>query len=196
MRFPSRAIRFTSRTTALRGAFLPGAPAGGPPLQDFPCRLYRQSKSGAFLLGKLRFGDYPLFRPPRTAASGRISQPARFGNAGSVFARRAERRVLARRTGTRSVVLRLRLSRAQRFRGCRVASPGVWNGAMREFLLPYDSVRTSADPDRTALDFFEATYEAAANLGRWIARPSSAAQAKARTPAGSRSRNVCRRLRC
>ncbi|HEX3368850.1 MAG TPA: DUF5996 family protein [Candidatus Cybelea sp.] len=53
------------------------------------------------------------------------------------------------------------------FADAGVASPGVWNGAMREFLLPYESVRTSADPDRTVLDFFEATYEAAADLGQW-----------------------------
>jgi hypothetical protein len=28
-------------------------------------------------------------------------------------------------------------------------------------------VRTSTDPDRTVLDFFNSTYEAAANLAKW-----------------------------
>ena len=36
-----------------------------------------------------------------------------------------------------------------------------------EFILPYDAVRTAADPDRTLLEFLETTYEAAARLGDW-----------------------------
>ena len=36
-----------------------------------------------------------------------------------------------------------------------------------EFLLPYDAVRTAADPDQALLDFLQSTYEAAAKLGEW-----------------------------
>jgi hypothetical protein len=36
-----------------------------------------------------------------------------------------------------------------------------------EFLLPYDVVRNSADPDATLLAFLQSTYEAAANTARW-----------------------------
>jgi hypothetical protein len=36
-----------------------------------------------------------------------------------------------------------------------------------EFVLPYDVVRESPDPDKTLLSFLESTYEAAAGLGRW-----------------------------
>lgn len=36
-----------------------------------------------------------------------------------------------------------------------------------EFLLPYDVVRKSADPEATLLAFLESTYVAAADLGRW-----------------------------
>jgi hypothetical protein len=36
-----------------------------------------------------------------------------------------------------------------------------------EFILPYETVRTAADPDRTLLDFLQSTYVAAADLGRW-----------------------------
>ena len=36
-----------------------------------------------------------------------------------------------------------------------------------EFLLPYEVVRASADPDRLVLDFLEATYLAAAELAEW-----------------------------
>ena len=38
---------------------------------------------------------------------------------------------------------------------------------LREFILPYDAVRTAESPDETLLSFFESTYEAAANLGKW-----------------------------
>ncbi|KRC52073.1 hypothetical protein ASE16_03175 [Leifsonia sp. Root227] len=38
-----------------------------------------------------------------------------------------------------------------------------------EFLLPYEAVRTSSDPDGTVLAFFDATYDAAARLGEWPA---------------------------
>jgi hypothetical protein len=38
---------------------------------------------------------------------------------------------------------------------------------LREFILPYDAVRKSKDPDAMLLDFFQTTYEAAANLARW-----------------------------
>ena len=35
------------------------------------------------------------------------------------------------------------------------------------FLLPYDVVRTSDDPERTLLAFLQASYEAAANSAQW-----------------------------
>ncbi|HYC44930.1 MAG TPA: DUF5996 family protein [Burkholderiales bacterium] len=38
---------------------------------------------------------------------------------------------------------------------------------LREFILPYDEVRTSGSPDATLLAFLQTTYEAAANLGKW-----------------------------
>ena len=38
---------------------------------------------------------------------------------------------------------------------------------MREFILPYDAVRTSASPDATLLEFFESTYEAEADRATW-----------------------------
>jgi len=38
---------------------------------------------------------------------------------------------------------------------------------MREFLLPYDAVRTAERPDEVLLSFLQSTYEAAADLGAW-----------------------------
>jgi uncharacterized protein DUF5996 len=42
-----------------------------------------------------------------------------------------------------------------------------YNPDMKEFLLPYDVVRTAKTPDRVLQAFVQTTYEAAANLGRW-----------------------------
>jgi hypothetical protein len=38
---------------------------------------------------------------------------------------------------------------------------------MREFILPYEVVRSAAAPDAAFLEFLDSTYEAAADLGRW-----------------------------
>jgi hypothetical protein len=38
---------------------------------------------------------------------------------------------------------------------------------LREFVLPYEAVRTADDPDRALLEFLQTTYEAAAELGGW-----------------------------
>ena len=45
----------------------------------------------------------------------------------------------------------------------------TWSAAMGEWLLPYETVRSAADPQRTLLRFLETTYRAAADLGRWDA---------------------------
>ncbi|MEX1060021.1 MAG: DUF5996 family protein [Methyloceanibacter sp.] len=38
---------------------------------------------------------------------------------------------------------------------------------LREYILPYEAVRSAADPDRVLMDFLTSTYEAAASLGKW-----------------------------
>ena len=43
----------------------------------------------------------------------------------------------------------------------------VWSADMGEWLLPYDAVRTAADPDAVLARFLETTYRAAADLGAW-----------------------------
>ena len=42
-----------------------------------------------------------------------------------------------------------------------------WEPALGEFLLPYEAVRTAADPDAALLTFLRSTYAAAADLGGW-----------------------------
>jgi hypothetical protein len=43
----------------------------------------------------------------------------------------------------------------------------AYHPTLREFLLPYDAVRTADDPDAALREFLQSTYEAAANLGKW-----------------------------
>ncbi len=42
-----------------------------------------------------------------------------------------------------------------------------WDSSLGEFVLPYETVRQSTDPDATLLQFLDATYAAAADLARW-----------------------------
>ena len=44
---------------------------------------------------------------------------------------------------------------------------GSYRMEMREWVLPYEAVRTAGDPDETLLEFLQSTYEAAAGLGGW-----------------------------
>jgi hypothetical protein len=44
---------------------------------------------------------------------------------------------------------------------------GCFDETFGEFVLPYEQVRASGDPDRMLLEFFQSTYEAAAGLAQW-----------------------------
>ena len=46
-------------------------------------------------------------------------------------------------------------------------SAALLSKELGEFLLPYDAMRTSGDPDAALMDFLVSTYEAAANLAKW-----------------------------
>jgi hypothetical protein len=46
-------------------------------------------------------------------------------------------------------------------------SQAFYSSDYREFVLPYDAVRTAADPDRTLIEFLQSTYAAAADLAQW-----------------------------
>jgi hypothetical protein len=55
--------------------------------------------------------------------------------------------------------------------GCATApvrpAAARYDSAMREWILPYEAVRTAPDPDAVLLEFLESTYVAAASLGGW-----------------------------
>jgi hypothetical protein len=42
-----------------------------------------------------------------------------------------------------------------------------YSKALQQFLLPYETVRTATDPERTVADFLHTSYEAAAKRGHW-----------------------------
>lgn len=42
-----------------------------------------------------------------------------------------------------------------------------YHEGLHEFILPYESVRNSSNPERAVMSFLESTYRAASDLGRW-----------------------------
>jgi hypothetical protein len=56
------------------------------------------------------------------------------------------------------------------FRNACVPHPATYSEQFGEFVLPYEAVRASDDPDATLLAFLQSTYEAAASLGNWDRR--------------------------
>src|SRR6516164_4671398 len=54
------------------------------------------------------------------------------------------------------------------FRSARVRPDAAFfSEALGEFILPYDAVRLSDNPDSALLDFLQSSYEAAANAAKW-----------------------------
>jgi hypothetical protein len=53
------------------------------------------------------------------------------------------------------------------FKTAPVRPERAFYSPLGEFLLMYDDVRQSTDPENGLLDFLQSTYEAAANLGKW-----------------------------
>ncbi|MDQ6691074.1 MAG: DUF5996 family protein [Gemmatimonadota bacterium] len=55
--------------------------------------------------------------------------------------------------------------------GCDVApikpAGAYYHTQLREWILPYEKVRNSASPEGELIEFFQSTYEAAADLGKW-----------------------------
>src|ERR1700733_9436 len=54
------------------------------------------------------------------------------------------------------------------FRSTKVRPDAAFfSEALGEFILPYDAVRTAAQPDQALLESLQSTYEAAANAAKW-----------------------------
>jgi hypothetical protein len=67
---------------------------------------------------------------------------------------------------------------------------------LREFILPYEVVRTAESPDSMLLEFFQSTYEAAAQLGKWdreLLEESSILKELQAKQAGSKKKRASKR---
>jgi hypothetical protein len=54
------------------------------------------------------------------------------------------------------------------FRTATIGPPGAaYNASLGEYILPYEAVRSAADPQAALLEFLTTTYAAAADLGGW-----------------------------
>ena len=53
------------------------------------------------------------------------------------------------------------------FRDAAMPAGAAYDTQLGEFILPYDTVRNSPDPEKLVMDFLQATYAAAADLARW-----------------------------
>jgi hypothetical protein len=54
------------------------------------------------------------------------------------------------------------------FREAAVRPAAVaYDAALGEFILPYEAVRSAADPQAALMDFLTTTYDAAADAGGW-----------------------------
>ncbi len=53
------------------------------------------------------------------------------------------------------------------FRDAKVTPGAAYDTTFGEFILPYDTLRSAADPDALLLDFLATTYNAAADAGGW-----------------------------
>ena len=146
------------------------APGGGRPgAPSVPRPVPGQVQPGALLVGGLRPLLHPLLGAAGAPASGGRAQPGRLGHPRGVLARVHQRGLVAGRwPGGRAGVLCVRVSRAGGMsRGADRAGGGELPMEMREWVLPYEAVRTAADPDETLLEFLQSTYGAAADLGGW-----------------------------
>jgi Family of unknown function (DUF5996) len=57
-----------------------------------------------------------------------------------------------------------------------------FDAALGEFVLPYDAVRASTDPEATLMAFLQSTYDAAADLANWDRAALDCAIGEARRP--------------
>ena len=140
-----------------------------PRLQAIPHRLPRQGEPGAFLLGQFRSRGNALLGPPRAAPSRRRTASARCGR---LEAYSHEVSSAGFWPGSGAIDYPAFYSYAYPeppgFRAAKVRPDAAFfSEALGEFILPYDAVRTAADPDEALLDFLQSTYEAAAIAANW-----------------------------
>ena len=64
-------------------------------------------------------------------------------------------------------------------RGPEIAALYKYSEALREFVLPYEAVRTASHPEEMLLTFLQSTYEAAVKTAHWDRTALECAQGRA-----------------
>ena len=151
-------------------ALLAGPGPGRPRVQAFRGRFLGKCSPVALLVG--RASTSPARGSPGAPAPphpGGIPNLARPGDARGLLARVHQRGLVAGTPGGRRAgLLRLRLPGAAGLPEAAVRPAAArYDPQLREWILPYEAVRTAADPDAVLLEFLESTYAAAADLGGW-----------------------------
>ena len=62
-----------------------------------------------------------------------------------------------------------------------------YNAQFKEFVLPYEAVRTASDPDNALLQFAQTAYDAVASLGKWDREALTEHKPDLRLPSGNPS---------
>jgi hypothetical protein len=140
-----------------------------PRLQTIPHRLSRQGEPGAFLLGQFRSRGDALLRPPRAASSRRRATSARRGRP-EAYSHEVSSAGFWPGSGAIDypAFYCYAYPEPSGFRTTKARPDAAFfSEALGEFILPYDAVRTAADPDAALLDFLQSTYEAAAIAAKW-----------------------------
>ena len=120
---------------------------------------------GSFDLAVTRFSGRRAPRHPggvpQSARRGRAAKPIRTRSAAPASGRAAARSIIPRS-------IPMPIPNPTGFRATKVRPDAAFfSEALGEFILPYDAVRTAADPDQALLEFLQSTYEAAANAAKW-----------------------------
>ena len=136
-------------------------------------RVRRQVQPGSVFLGLDGSRGHAVLGPARAAASRRRAESARSRDARRLLARGQQLRASGRAAVpfAHPAFYSYAYPEPAGFAEAKVAPDAAfYSKDLREYLLPYDTVRLSPTPDETLLAFLQATYEAAANLGGWDRR--------------------------
>ena len=135
-----------------------------PVFQTLSRALSRQVQPRALLLGRLRSRRLALQRPARPPAQGQVDRDAYDEEVislgfwpGDPWTGAAEAMFYSYTVPEPAGLP------DQRVRPTRAA----FSATMKEFVLPYEDVRRSADPAAAILEFAQSTYDAGATLAGW-----------------------------
>ena len=133
--------------------------------------LHRQVQLRAFLLGRARPGAVTRFSGrPAPHTSGRRPQPAATVSPAKAYSHEVSS--VGFWPGGGAIAYPAFYAYAYPEPSGFAAAPcrpadAFYSTDLKEFILPYDAVRTAPSPDDALLAFAQSTYEAAANLAKW-----------------------------